>query len=87
MTGMMPWMGYTPRPFECLCAAMEDEGFRKPGPRSAAEAEKQEDQKSQESQKSGSEAIRELRREHVRRGDSIRNRKTVKSVPEKTRGE
>ena len=81
---MMPWMDYTPRSFECLCAAMEDEGFRKPGQRSAAEAEKQEDQKSQKSEQ---EAIRELRREHVRRGDSIRERKTVKSVQKKTKGE
>ena len=87
---MMKWMDYTPRSFECICAAMEDEWFRKPGQRSAAEAEKQEDQKSRESQKSqksGSEAVRELRREHVRRGCSVRERKTVKSVPEKTKGE
>lgn len=81
MTGMMPWMDYTPQPFECLCAAMEDEGFRKPGQRSATEAEKQEDQKSE------SEAVKELRREHVRRGDSVRKQKTVKSVPGKNKGE
>ena len=81
MTGMMTWMDYTPRTFECLCATMEDEGFRKPSQRPAAKAEKKDDQKSEP------EDIRELRRDHVRRGDSVRKSKTVKSVSKNTKGE